>query len=118
MTDDYLMITDSINDAHKFVSALIKLSEAGLIKFNKKKLKANFPINIKDVVLEESQVVQSGISLIKILDYFQWVGIAINTKSLEVKPHYNCGAENVGISININIPSKRPRLWLSRKMNW
>lgn len=60
MTDDYLMITDSMSDAHKFVSALIKLSEAGLIKFNKKKLKANFPVNMKGVVFESSQVVQSG----------------------------------------------------------
>lgn len=61
MTDDYLMITDSIEDAHKFISALIRLSEAGLIKFNKKKLKANFPINMRGVVLDESQVVKNGI---------------------------------------------------------
>jgi len=62
MTDDYLMITDCIEDAYKFLSALIRLSEAGLIKFNKKKLKANFPINMREVILEPSQIIQSGFS--------------------------------------------------------
>ncbi len=60
MTDDYIMITDCVEDAYKFISALVRLSESGLIKFNKKKLKANFPIHMHDVVLEPSQLIQTG----------------------------------------------------------
>lgn len=110
MTDDYIVITDCLEDAHNFVNTLVKLSASGLIRFNKNKLKANFPLSGKDGQLDYSQLIQT--------DYCQWVGIAIDMKTLEIMPHYNCAFADVGISININIPSKRPKLWLCRKMNW
>ncbi len=119
MTDDYIMITDCVEDAYRFLRALVQLSTSGLIKFNKKKLKANFPINTKEVVLDGTQLIQTSMEAKrKHVDYCQWVGIEIDMKTMEIMPHYNCSMDNVGISININIPSKRPKLWLCRKMNW
>ena len=46
LTDDYLLMTTSKSEALLFIERLFGLSSENGYKFNAKKLRANFPINI------------------------------------------------------------------------
>lgn len=46
LTDDYLLITTKENNAHVFIEKLMEVSKTNNFKFNMKKLKTNFPINL------------------------------------------------------------------------
>jgi hypothetical protein len=45
LTDDYLLMTTSKNNAMLFIEKLCQLSQGNYFKFNMKKLKTNFAIN-------------------------------------------------------------------------
>lgn len=45
LTDDYLLMTSSKNNAMLFIEKLCQLSQGNYFKFNMKKLKTNFAIN-------------------------------------------------------------------------
>lgn len=47
LTDDYLMITTEKNNAMLFIEQLYKLSSNSSFKFNAKKLKTSFVVNLK-----------------------------------------------------------------------
>ena len=47
LTDDYLLVTDSKPNAMLFIERLFQLSAENGYKFNAKKLRANFMINIE-----------------------------------------------------------------------
>jgi hypothetical protein len=46
LTDDYLLMTTEKNNAMLFIEKLYKLSNTNLFKFNMKKLKTNFVLNL------------------------------------------------------------------------
>lgn len=46
LTDDYLLITTKENNGLVFIEKLLEVSKANNFKFNMKKLKTNFPINL------------------------------------------------------------------------
>lgn len=50
MTDDYLLMTTSKNNAMQFIEKLFALAAENGYKFNQKKLKANFPVNIEKLI--------------------------------------------------------------------
>jgi len=46
LTDDYLLITTSKENALLFIERLFALSNENGFRFNAKKLRANFPVNV------------------------------------------------------------------------
>jgi len=46
LTDDYLLITTKENNAHVMIEKLLDVSHKNGFKFNMKKLKTNFPLNL------------------------------------------------------------------------
>lgn len=46
MTDDYLLMTSSKKNATQFIEKLFAMAAANKFKFNQKKLRTNFPIDI------------------------------------------------------------------------
>ena len=46
LTDDYLLMTTSKNNAMLFIEKLHKLSQVSNFKFNMRKLKTNFVLNL------------------------------------------------------------------------
>lgn len=49
LTDDYLLITTEKNNAMLFIEKLYNLSLTSTFKFNMKKLKTNFALNLKKI---------------------------------------------------------------------
>ena len=49
LTDDYLLITTDKNNAMLFIEKLYSLSHKNLFKFNMKKLKTNFVLNLMKI---------------------------------------------------------------------
>ena len=46
LTDDYLLMTTSKNNAMLFIEKMYNLSQVSNFKFNNKKLKTNFYLNL------------------------------------------------------------------------
>lgn len=46
LTDDYILMTTEKNNAMLFIEKLYNLSNTNLFKFNMKKLKTNFVLNL------------------------------------------------------------------------
>ena len=46
LTDDYLLMTTSKNNAMLFIEKMYKLSQVSNFKFNMRKLRTNFPLNL------------------------------------------------------------------------
>jgi hypothetical protein len=49
LTDDYLLMTTSKSNAVQFVERLYRLSQVSNFKFNRKKLKTNFELNLERI---------------------------------------------------------------------
>ena len=49
LTDDYLLLTTSKNNAMLFIEKMKKLSEVSNFKFNMKKLKTSFVVNLQKI---------------------------------------------------------------------
>ena len=49
LTDDYLLMTTSKNNAMLFIEKMHKLSQVSNFKFNMKKLKTNFYLNLQKI---------------------------------------------------------------------
>lgn len=49
LTDDYLLMTTSKNNAMLFIEKMYKLSQVSNFKFNMKKLKTNFVLNLNKI---------------------------------------------------------------------
>lgn len=55
LTDDYLLMTTSKNNAMLFIENLYKLSQVSNFKFNRKKLKTNFELNLQKIGVPASE---------------------------------------------------------------
>ncbi len=49
LTDDYLLMTTSKNNAMLFIEKMYKLSQVSNFKFNMRKLKTNFMLNLAKI---------------------------------------------------------------------
>ncbi len=49
LTDDYLLMTSDKNNAMLFIEKMHDLSKVSNFKFNMKKLKTNFQLNLKKI---------------------------------------------------------------------
>jgi hypothetical protein len=49
LTDDYLLMTTSKNNAMLFIEKLYQLSQRSNFKFNRKKLKTSFHVNLSKI---------------------------------------------------------------------
>jgi hypothetical protein len=100
LTDDYLLITNNKNNAMLFIEKMHDLSKVSNFKFNMKKLKTNFVLNlqkigcVKDAALE-SQNVETTI--------LNWIGISINMETLNLMPNINVKKEAVLCTLNVNL---------------
>ena len=100
LTDDYLLMTTNKNNAMLFIEKMHDLSKISNFKFNMKKLKTNFVLNlqkigcVKDTSLE-SQNVETTI--------LNWIGISINMETLNLMPNINIKKEAVLCTLNVNL---------------
>ena len=60
LTDDYLIISDKKDYISKVIRNLADLSESGIIKLNKNKIKTNFEFNLPNFNFSESHLIKDG----------------------------------------------------------
>jgi len=65
-----------------------------------KKLKTNFPLNLKKIGCHtHNDFTKQQIDL----DYCSWIGISIHMKTLELTPNMNIKKEAVLCTLNVNL---------------
>lgn len=77
LTDDYLLMTTSKNNAMLFIEKMHDLSKISNFKFNMKKLQTSFPLNFLKIgypLGSANQYVESGL--------LNWIGISIDMATL------------------------------------
>ena len=79
LTDDYLLMTTSKNNAMLFIEKLYQLSQRSNFKFNRKKLKTSFHINLSKIgvpgaEMDEQQCIDKVMC--------SWIGISIHMETL------------------------------------
>lgn len=113
LTDDYLLMTTNKNNAMLFIEKMHDLSKTSNFKFNMKKLKTNFYLNllkigcVSDGSLENQNVETSLLS---------WIGISINMTTLCLMPNINIKKEAVLCTLNVNLQTSQSILWLKKKL--
>ena len=113
LTDDYLLMTTSKNNAMLVIEQLQKLSQSNFFKMNMKKLKTSFPINLHKMgMTDQVAFEQQNIDV----DYCSWIGISINMKTLELTPNLNIKKEGILCTLNINLQTNCSMAWLKRKL--
>jgi len=110
LTDDYLFVTSSKENANNLIENMLKLSENNDFKINYKKLKTNFPIDPKTLMMKQLESFSEDLYK----DFCDWIGISIQMSTLQIKPLFKL--ETAMKTLNLNIVTKRARLWLKRKL--
>jgi hypothetical protein len=106
-------MTTNKNNAMLFIEKMHDLSKISNFKFNMKKLKTNFVLNlqkigcVKDTSLE-SQNVETTI--------LNWIGISINMETLNLMPNINIKKEAVLCTLNVNLQTSESIVWLKKKL--
>lgn len=140
LTDDYLLITNQKPNALLFIERLIGLSLSNKFRFNMKKLKANFDINVAKIgysiekakadakaaalAAKGEKVEAQNVVFNKDFDQvqndgermFHWIGISIDTQTLGLVPNVNVKKEAVLCTLNTNIQTSNSVLWLKKKL--
>ena len=79
LTDDYLLMTTSKNNAMLFIEKMYKLSQVSNFKFNMRKLKTNFMLNLAKIGCHS----ENNFDLQNIdTTLCNWIGISIDMKTL------------------------------------
>lgn len=100
LTDDYLLMTTSKNNAMLMIEKMYKLSTVSNFKFNTKKLKTNFYLNLAKIgCTTQSSIEQQNVEI----DMLNWIGISINMKTLCLMPNINVRKEAVLCTLNVNL---------------
>ena len=100
LTDDYLLMTTSKNNAMLFIEKMYKLSQISNFKFNMRKLKTNFYLNLQKIGCHSSHDLdQQNIDT----TLCNWIGISIDMKSLQLIPNINTKKDGVLCTLNINM---------------
>ena len=79
LTDDYLLMTTSKNNAMLFIEKMYKLSQVSNFKFNMKKLKTNFYLNLQKIGCHSSHDLDAQNIDTKLCN---WIGISIDMQTL------------------------------------
>lgn len=113
LTDDYLLMTTNKNNAMLVIEQLQKLSQTNYFKMNMKKLKTNFPLNLKKIgCTSDNDLSKQNIDI----DYCSWIGISIHMETLELTPNINIKKEGILCTLNVNMQTDQTILWLKRKL--
>ncbi len=100
LTDDYLLLTTSKNNAMLFIEKMKKLSEVSNFKFNMRKLKTSFVVNLQKIGCHaENNFDNQNIDT----TLCNWIGLSIDIKTLQLIPHINTKKDEVLCSLNINM---------------
>ena len=144
LTDDYLYMTTSKPNAMLFIERLHGMSLANNFKFNMKKLRTNFTVNLtkinytheKDradakaaVLTKKGEIDQNDaqkmrnveMKVIKDSDHiddelFNWIGISIDMETLGLIPNISITKEAILCTLNTNMTTSKSTLWLKRKL--
>ena len=79
LTDDYLLMTTSKNNAMLFIEKMQKLSLVSNFKFNMKKLKTNFYLNLQKIGCHTEHKLENQNIDTKLCS---WIGISIDMQTL------------------------------------
>jgi len=113
LTDDYLLMTTNKNNAMLFVERMQDLANKSSFKFNQKKLKTNFYLNLQKIGCHathdlDSQNIET--------EFCHWIGISIDMKSLQLIPNINVKKEGVLCTLNVNMQTSQSIMWLKKKL--
>ncbi|CDW74133.1 telomerase reverse transcriptase [Stylonychia lemnae] len=112
LTDDYLLMTTEKNNAMLFIEKLYQLSMGNYFKFNMKKLKTNFVLNLQKIGCTNTTQDLASIDE----ELFNWIGISIDTNNLNIIQNINIKKEGILCTLNVNMQTKESILWLKRKL--
>jgi len=79
LTDDYLLMTTSKNNAMLFIEKMYKLSQVSNFKFNMRKLKTNFYLNLQKIGCHPENKFDAQNVDVKLCN---WIGISIDMETL------------------------------------
>ena len=111
LTDDYLLMTTSKNNAMLFIEKMYKLSQVSNFKFNMRKLRTNFQLNLQKIGCMDGGHFENVD-----IERFNWIGISIDMASLQLFPNMNTSKEGVLCTLNVNIQTKQSVVWLKKKL--
>jgi len=113
LTDDYLLMTSDKNNAMLFIEKMHDLSKVSNFRFNMKKLKTNFQLNLQKIGCDKDQLGAHNVETSTIMN---WIGISINMDTLNLMPNINLSKEAVLCTLNINLQTNQSILWLKKKL--
>ncbi len=70
LTDDYLLVTTSMEKANRVIASLLKCAKQNNFEINEEKVKTNFPFSMKNGVIKPVEESQNAISN---LDIASWI---------------------------------------------
>lgn len=79
-----------------------------------KKLKTNFVLNLQKIGCIDSNKIEPEKSLDD--ELFSWIGISIDTKTLNIIPNINTKKEAILCTLNTNMMTKESVMWLKKKL--
>lgn len=112
LTDDYLLITTKENNALVFIEKLMAVSNENGFKFNMKKLKTNYPLNLNRFTGILDNVHEQNISE----QFCDWIGISIDMNTLALMPKLNMKISGILCTLNVNFQTKKSMMWLKKKL--
>lgn len=112
LTDDYLLMTTSKNNAMLFIEKMYKLSLCSNFKFNMKKLRTNFMLNLAKIGCDTHTITSENINT----SLCNWIGITIDMKSLNITQNINTKKEGILCTLNINMQTNQSLMWLKKKL--
>lgn len=113
LTDDYLLMTTSKNNAMLFIEKMHHLSTISNFKFNQKKLKTNFVLNLHKIGCQGDSSIEKQNIDTKLCN---WIGISIDMKTLQLIPNINTKKEGILCTLNVNMQTNQSIMWLKKKL--
>lgn len=113
LTDDCLLMTTEKNNVLLFIEKLYNLSLTSSFKFNMKKLKTNFVLNLHKIgctpasALEPQNIDE---------EMFNWIGISIDMKNLTIIPNITIKKEGILCTLNVNMQTNESIMRLTKKL--
>ena len=113
LTDDYLLMTTSKNNAMLFIEKMHVLSQTSNFKMNPRKLKTNFFLNLQKIgCAQDSKFEDQNIET----NLVNWIGITIDMQTLQLMPNINIKKQAVLCTLNVNLQTTQSIVWLKKKL--
>jgi hypothetical protein len=113
LTDDYLLMTTSKNNAMLFIEKMHNLSQVSNFRFNMRKLKTNFVLNLQKIGCQGDNSLEKQNIDTKLCN---WIGISIDMKTLQLIPNINTKKEGILCTLNVNMQTNQSIMWLKKKL--